>query len=208
MENHHTKQIFKDAAIVTGGSRGIGQAVAHGFAQAGASPALGSVLDSDERLWDTIMNLNLKGVYFFSQACARVMKNQGGGKIINIASIDGFNPEPLVSIYSISKAGARMITKAFAAELAPYNVQVNTIAPGPVSTKMMNSHWSHLPPEEAKKAKEAMENSLPMHRMGQPDEIVGGAIYLASEASSFTTGTELIIDGGVLLTPVLIAEET
>ena len=262
-------QLKDKVAVVTGGSRGIGQAIAYGFAKAGArvivtsrkaqdleetvaeikafggeaialpahlgrmaeiqrvvdtvkdtygridilvnnagaSPALGSVLESDERLWDTIMNLNLKGVYFFSQACARIMKNQGGGKIINIASIDGHTPEPLVSVYSISKAGVRMISKAFASELAPYNIQVNTIAPGPISTKMMNSHWSHLPPEEAKKAKAAMEMNFPMHRMGQPDELVGAAIYLASEASSFTTGTEIVIDGGVLLAPVLTPEE-
>ncbi|MBU4319321.1 MAG: glucose 1-dehydrogenase [Proteobacteria bacterium] len=262
-------QLKDKVAVVSGGSRGIGQAIAYGFANAGAkvvvtsrkahdleetaaeikalggealvlpahlgkmeeiqrvvdtvvdtygridilannagaSPALGSVLESDERLWDTIMSLNLKGVYFLSQACARIMKKQGGGKIINIASIDGFNPEPLVSVYSISKAGVRMITKAFASELAPHNIQVNTIAPGPISTKMMNSHWSHLSPEEGKKGKEAMEKSFPMQRMGQPDEIVGAAIYLASEASSFTTGTEIVIDGGVLLTPVLTAEQ-
>ena len=72
---------------------------------AGASPAMASVLDTDERLWDTIMNVNLKGLYFMSQACAKVMKEQGGGKIINVASVDGFKPEPGVSVYSISKAG-------------------------------------------------------------------------------------------------------
>jgi NAD(P)-dependent dehydrogenase (short-subunit alcohol dehydrogenase family) len=255
-------------AIVTGGSRGIGQGIAFGFAKAGArvvvtsrkaqdleatakeirsfggealvipahlgkpeeiqrvvdavmakygridilvnnagaSPAMGTVLDSDERLWDTVMNLNMKGLYFLSQACARIMKNQGGGKIINVASIDGFKPEPFVSIYSISKAGVRMITKAFAAELAPYNIQVNTIAPGPVKTKMMDSHWSNLSPEEARKAKEALEKILPMHRLGHPDDIAGAAVYLASEASSYTTGTEIIIDGGVLQSTMIIAE--
>ena len=145
-------------------------------------------------------------MYFLSQACARIMKNQGGGKIINVASIDGFKPEPFVSVYSISKAGVRMITKAFAAELAPYNIQVNTIAPGPISTKMMDSHWSNLSPEEAKKAKEGLEKLLPMHRIGHPDDIAGAAIYLASAASSYTTGTEIIIDGGVLLSTILIAE--
>ena len=98
------------------------------------------------------MNLNLKGLYFTSQAVAKVMKKQGGGKIINIASIDGIKPEPGVSIYNISKAGVRMITSAFAVELAPFNIQVNTIAPGPISTKLLDSHWSHLPPEEFKKA--------------------------------------------------------
>jgi NAD(P)-dependent dehydrogenase (short-subunit alcohol dehydrogenase family) len=173
---------------------------------AGASPAMGSVLDSDERLWDTVMNLNMKGLYFTSQAVARIMKKQGGGKIINLASIDGFIPEPTVSVYSISKAGVRMITRAFALELAPYNIRVNTIAPGPISTKMLNSHWFHLPPEEAQKQQEAMGKMTPLGRVGQPDEIVGAAVYLASEASSYTTGAEILVDGGVLqgkgLTPV------
>lgn len=166
---------------------------------AGASPAMGGVLESDERLWDTIMNLNLRGLYFTSQAVAKVMKKQGRGKIINIASVDGFKPEPMVSVYSISKAGVRMITKAFAMELAPYNIQVNAIAPGPISTKMLNSHWFHLPPEEAKRQKEAMAKSTPMGRIGEPDEIAGAAVYLASDASSYTTGAEIIIDGGTLL---------
>ncbi len=248
-------------ALVTGGSRGIGQAIAFGFAKAGAkvvitsrkaqdleatasemtaigcevlvlpahlgkieeirrvvdtvvekfgridilvnnagaSPAMGSVLESDERLWDTIMNLNLKAVYFMSQTAAKVMKKQGGGKIINIASIDGFTPEPGVSIYSVSKAGVRMITKAFAKELAACNIQVNAIAPGPISTKMMNSHWAHLSPAEAKKQKEEMCKRLPTCRIGEPDEIAGAAIYLASDASSYTTGTEIVIDGALIV---------
>jgi NAD(P)-dependent dehydrogenase (short-subunit alcohol dehydrogenase family) len=252
-------------AIVTGGGRGIGKAIAQGFAKAGAkvaitsrkindleataaeieafggvafpvqshlgkmeeigkmvgavadkfgridvlvnnagtSPAMGSVLDSDERLWETIMNLNLKGLYFTSQAVARIMKEQGSGKIINIASIDGFKPEPGVSVYSISKAGVRMITKAFAMELAPFNIQVNTIAPGPISTKMLDSRWFHLPPEEAKKQKETMARMTPMGRIGEPDDIAGAAIYLASDASGYTTGAEIVIDGGALLTPAV-----
>jgi NAD(P)-dependent dehydrogenase (short-subunit alcohol dehydrogenase family) len=173
---------------------------------AGASPAMGSVLDSDERLWDTIMNLNLKGVYFVSQVVAKIMKKHGSGKIINIASVDGFNPEPGVSVYSVSKAGVRMITRAFARELASFNIQVNAIAPGPISTKMMNSHWFHLSPEEAKKAKAELEKILPTGRIGLPDEIAGAAVYLASDASSYTTGTEIIIDGGMLLGSTLAVE--
>jgi len=166
---------------------------------AGASPAMASVLESDERLWETVMNVNMKGMYFTSQAVANIMKKQGSGKIINVASIDGFKPEPVVSIYSISKAGARMITKAFAVELIPYNIQVNTIAPGPIETKMMNSHWAHLPPEEAKKTHEMVSKMLPTGRIGDPDEIAGAAIYLASDASSYTTGSEIVIDGGLLI---------
>jgi len=247
-------------AIVTGGGRGIGKAIAQGFAKAGArvaitsrkmndleataaeikafggeafpvpahlgkmeeinrmvgavmdrfgridilvnnagtAPAMADVLDSEERLWEAIINLNLKGLYFTSQAVARIMKKQGHGKIINIASIDGFKPEPGVSVYSVSKAGVRMVTRAFALELAPFNIQVNTIAPGPISTKMLDSHWFHLPPEEAKKQKEAMAKMMPMGRIGEPEEIAGAAIYLASDASSFTTGAEIVIDGGIL----------
>jgi NAD(P)-dependent dehydrogenase (short-subunit alcohol dehydrogenase family) len=165
---------------------------------AGASPAMASVLDADERLWETIMNLNLKGLYFTSQAVARIMKKQGRGKIINVASVDGFRPELGVSVYSISKAAVRMVTRAFSIELAPFNIQVNTIAPGPISTKMLDSHWFHLPSEEAKRQKQEMAKMTPMGRIGEPEEIAGAAVYLASDASSYTTGTEIVVDGGIL----------
>ena len=168
---------------------------------AGTAPALASVLDSEERLWEAIINLNLRGLYFTSQAVARIMKKQGGGKIINIASIDGFKPEPGVSIYSISKAGVRMVTKAFAMELEPFNIQVNTIAPGPINTNMLNSHWVNLTPEEAKKQKDILAEMTAMGRIGEPEEIAGAAVYLASAASSYTTGAEIVIDGGTLDAP-------
>ncbi len=248
-------------AIVTGGSRGIGKAIAQGFAKAGASvivtsrkindlqetaseitaaggeafplaanlgllddvktvvdtvvrrygkidilvnnagnaPAASTVLDTDERLWDKIMGLNLKGLFFMSQACANVMKEQGRGKIINIGSINGHNPEPGACVYSISKAGVRMVTKAFAAELAGMNIQVNSICPGPIVTKMFESQWSHLPEDEAQRHELSFGHQVPMGRIGNPDDIVGAAIYLASGASSYTTGAELLIDGGMML---------
>jgi NAD(P)-dependent dehydrogenase (short-subunit alcohol dehydrogenase family) len=100
-----------------------------------------------------------------------------------------------------------MVTQAFANELARYNIRVNTIAPGPFDTKMMNSHWFHLSPEEAKKQREDMEKEMPMGRMGNPDELVGAAIYLASDASSYTTGAEIVVDGGVLLSSLQAVED-
>jgi NAD(P)-dependent dehydrogenase (short-subunit alcohol dehydrogenase family) len=166
---------------------------------AGVAPAMGSVLESIERLWDTVMNLNLKGLYFISQEVAKVMRAKGGGSIINVSSIDGFKPEPMASIYSIAKAGVLMITKAMALELAPYKIRVNALAPGPVSTKLFDSHWFHLPPEEAKRQKDEMAKCIPLGHVGDPDEIVGGMVYLASDASSFVTGATILIDGGILL---------
>jgi len=174
---------------------------------AGASPSMGTVLDSEERLWDTIMNLNMKGLYFLSQAVARIMKEQGGGKIVNVGSINGYKPEPFVSIYSASKSGAHIISKAFAAELAPYNIQVNAIVPGPISSKMLDSHWWNLSPEEASREKQKLANLLPMKRVGTPDDIAGAAIYLASAASDYTTGAEIIIDGGASLLTKLSVDE-
>jgi NAD(P)-dependent dehydrogenase (short-subunit alcohol dehydrogenase family) len=169
---------------------------------AGTSPSMASVLDVQERLWDGVMGLNAKGLYFMSQAAARVMKKQGNGKIINISSIAGFKPDKNVSVYGISKTAVRAITNAFASELAPFNIQVNTIVPGAFDTNMMNSFWVHLSPEEAKKQKAEYEKGLPMGHIGNPDELVGAAIYFASDASSYTTGAELVIDGGNLLAAV------
>ena len=169
---------------------------------AGACPAMASVLDATERLWDTVINLNLKGYYFLGQATARIMKEQGGGKIINVASVDAHTPEPQVGIYSISKAGVVMLTKTMAQDLAPYNIRVNTISPGPVDTYLVDSHWFHLPEEEAKQQKAKFAEGVPLKRIADPDEIAGAFVYMASDASSFTTGSELCIDGGIMILPL------
>jgi NAD(P)-dependent dehydrogenase (short-subunit alcohol dehydrogenase family) len=172
---------------------------------AGTTPAVATVLDVEERLWDTVMNLNLKSLYFLSQAVARVMKNHGGGKIINISSVDAYRPEYMAGVYSISKAAVLMATKSMALELAPYHIRVNAIAPGPVSTRILDSHWFHLPEKEAKAQKAEFAKTVPLQRIADPSEMAGAAIYLASDASSFATGAILILDGGVLLgSPALV----
>lgn len=161
---------------------------------AATSPAMISALDTDESLWDAIINLNLKGLFFLSQAVARVMKEQGGGKIINVASVDGFRPEPNLGIYAISKAGVIMATKVMALEWAQYNIRVNAIAPGNVHTRFGDSRFAVVPDYQAELVKRT-----PIGRIAEPDEMVGAIIYLASRASSFTTGETLVVDGGTLI---------
>lgn len=166
---------------------------------AGTNPAMASVLESDERLWDSIVNLNLKGLYFLSQGAARIMKNHGGGSIINVASADAYKPEIMVGIYSITKAAVVMATKSMAAELAQYNIRVNTVCPGPVSTRILDSHWFYLPEEEARKQKTELAKTVPLGHIAEPEELAGVMIYLASNASSYTTGAEILVDGGMML---------
>lgn len=166
---------------------------------AGTSPVIASSLDLEERAWDVVMNLNLKGLFFLSQAVARVMKDHGGGKIINVASIDAYRPEYHVGAYSISKAGVVMVTKVMAAELAQYNIRVNCVAPGAVETRIYDSHWFNVPEEQMKKEKAEVAKRIPVGHIGQPDEIAGAMIYLASDASSYMTGETILIDGGSYL---------
>ncbi|MFC1983565.1 SDR family NAD(P)-dependent oxidoreductase [Chloroflexota bacterium] len=162
---------------------------------AGTNPAWTLALDADERLWNSIMDLNLKGLFFLSQAVARVMKEQGGGTIINVASMDGFRPEPNIGIYAISKAGVMMATKVMAREWAQYNIRVNAIAPGNVHTRLGDSRFAVVPEYENE-----IITRTPLGRIAEPGDMVGAMIYLASDASSFVTGETLVVDGGVLLT--------
>ncbi|MBN1643328.1 MAG: 3-oxoacyl-ACP reductase FabG [Dehalococcoidales bacterium] len=157
------------------------------------------VLDVKEELWDAIMNLNLKGLFFLSQAAARVMKEHGGGKIINVSSVDGYKPEPDIGVYSISKAAVIMATKVMALDLAKYNIRVNGIAPGLIDTRLLNSKYQTLSEAEAKKQKEETLKLIPAGRIGTPREIADAMIFLASDASSYVTGQTFIVDGGFLI---------
>jgi NAD(P)-dependent dehydrogenase (short-subunit alcohol dehydrogenase family) len=162
---------------------------------AGISPSLTSSLETDERLWDSIMNLNLKGLFFLSQAVAKVMKEHDGGKIINVASIDGFRPEANIGPYAISKAGDIMVTKVMVLELAQYSIRVNTIAPGNVHPRLGDSRFLAMPEYEGE-----MIKRTPLGRIADPDDMVGAMIYLASDASSLVTGVCIVVAGGIFLT--------
>jgi NAD(P)-dependent dehydrogenase (short-subunit alcohol dehydrogenase family) len=159
---------------------------------AATNPTMASAIDVDERAWDSIMNLNLKGLFFLSQAVARVMREKGGGKIINVSSAAGTTPD-ILPLYSISKAGVNMATKVMAQQWAQYNIRVNAIAPGLTKTRFSEALWKN--PDILKMAM----SKTPMGRPADPEEMVGAIIYLASDASSYVTGQIIAIDGGITI---------
>jgi NAD(P)-dependent dehydrogenase (short-subunit alcohol dehydrogenase family) len=159
---------------------------------AATNPSMASALDIDDRAWDSIMNLNLKGLFFLSQAVAKIMKEKGGGKIINIASIAGISPD-ILPVYSISKAGVIMATKVMAQQWAQYNIRANTVAPGLTKTKFSEALWGN--PDILNMAM----SRTPLARPAEPEEMVGAIIYLASDASSYVTGQVIAVDGGVTI---------
>jgi NAD(P)-dependent dehydrogenase (short-subunit alcohol dehydrogenase family) len=159
---------------------------------AGTNPTMDSALDVQERAWDAIMNLNLKGLFFLSQAVARLMKEKGGGKIINVSSVAGISPD-LLPVYSISKAAVIMATKVMAQQWAQYGIRVNAIAPGLTKTRFSEALWGN--PDILKMAM----SHTPMARVAEPEEMAGAIVYLASDASSYVTGQTLAIDGGATI---------
>lgn len=157
---------------------------------AGTNPVFGPLLESEERAWDHIMSVNLKGYFLMSRAVAKTMIAQKKGSIINVASLAGLRPLAGLGIYSISKAGVIMLTRALAAELGQHSIRVNALAPGVIQTKFSEALWGN--PEILRRA---VENSA-LGRIGQPEEIAGAALYLASDASSYVSGQTVVLNGG------------
>jgi NAD(P)-dependent dehydrogenase (short-subunit alcohol dehydrogenase family) len=157
---------------------------------AGTNPTFGSVFDVEEGVWDVITGLNLKGYFFLSQAVGKIMRDKGGGNIINIASTAGITPEIGLGVYSISKAGVIMLTQVLAQEWGQYNIRVNAIAPGVVKTRFSSLLWGT--PEIRKRT----EDSTALGRIAEPEEVVGAVLFLASQASSYITGQTIVLDGG------------
>lgn len=160
---------------------------------AATNPHFGPILTSDESHWDKILDVNVKGYFRLIKACVPSMQARGGGKIINLASIAGKAPLSGMGIYSVSKAAVLMLTEVLAVELAADNIQVNAIAPGFVKTAFSRAIWDDPDLHDATVAR------IPQRRIANVDEITGMALYLASSASSFTTGATILIDGGQLL---------
>ncbi|HIE16593.1 MAG TPA: SDR family oxidoreductase [Dehalococcoidia bacterium] len=144
--------------------------------------------------WDAIIRENLKSVFLCSQSAARVMIQQKRGAIVNIASVAGIDAYVFNAAYGAAKAGIMHLTKTMAVDLARHNIRVNAIAPGYIATEgMLQLFGAH--PEAVKQ--------IPLARLGRPEDIVGGVIYLASDASLYVTGETLVIDGGLTIKPSL-----
>lgn len=150
------------------------------------------LLEYKEEDWDTVMDLNLNSVYFLSQEAAKVMVEQRSGKIINIASMLTFQGGKFVPPYTASKHGVAGVTKAFANELAEYNVQINAIAPGYVATA------NTAPIRADEKRNTEILSRIPAGRWAAPADLMGAVVFLASSASNYVNGHILAVDGGWL----------
>jgi len=150
------------------------------------------VVEVEEAEYDRVMDTNLKGAYFASRAVAPTMMRQGSGKIVNIASATSFVGLSKVTVYAASKGGLLQMTRAMAAEWAPHNIQVNAVAPGFIRTDFNTTLW------ENRALYDWVVGNTPAGRLGTPDDVVGAALFLASDAASFITGQAIVVDGGFL----------
>ena len=158
---------------------------------AAANPYYGPILNSEDSHWDKIFDVNVKGYFNFAKACSETMIANNSGKIINVASIAAKTPLEGLGVYNISKAAVVMLTKVLAKELGEHNINVNTLAPGIIKTDFSKALW------ENEDTYSKIVKSIPKGKMGSPDDISGMALYLASEASDFVTGSIFTVDGGI-----------
>ena len=160
---------------------------------AAANPYFGHILDTDVMAFQKTTDVNIRGYFFMCVEGGKLMKANGGGSIINVASVNGVIPGSLQGIYSITKASVISMTKAFAKECAQMGIRVNALLPGATETKFAATLVKN--PAILEKALE----HIPMNRIAEPDEMAGTVLYLASDASSYTTGACINVDGGYLL---------
>jgi NAD(P)-dependent dehydrogenase (short-subunit alcohol dehydrogenase family) len=163
---------------------------------AGTSLHFGPLLSADQGAWDKTFEVNLKGYFELARAVATHLLERGApGSIINIASIAALAAAPMQGIYGMTKAAVVSMTQTLAFELGSANIRVNAIAPGLIKTRLSDALVSNPG------VLDRMVSATPLGRFAMPEEIAGGALYLASDAASFVTGHTLVIDGGIAISP-------
>ena len=161
---------------------------------AAANPVFGPIQNTEERAFDKIIDVNLKGPFELCKKAYPILKQRGGGSIMHISSIGGLTPERGIGIYSVSKAGLINLTKAMAQDWGADNIRVNAICPGLIKTKFSEALWGNEP------ILERFLQHIPLNRVGTSDDIAGLAVYLASDAAAYCTGGVYLIDGGYAAT--------
>lgn len=164
---------------------------------AATNPHFGPLLSADEGQWDKILDTNTKAAFRVCKVTVPHLEAQGGGKIINLVSAAGLQPSPGMGVYGISKAALIMLTRQLAMELGSANIQVNAIAPGVVKTRFSQLLW------QTPQIADGILARMPLGRFGEPEDVAGLALYLASPASDYVTGGVFVIDGGLTVSPVM-----
>ncbi|WP_435980375.1 SDR family oxidoreductase [Psychrobacter sp. DM4] len=159
---------------------------------AAANPYYGHILNTDLAAFEKTVDVNIRGYFFMSTTAGQMMAEQGGGVILNTASVNGIVAGDKQGIYSITKAAVISMTKSFAKECGPLNIRVNALLPGLTDTKFASALTTN-----DKVLKMAL-HAIPLGRVADPDEMAGTVLYLVSDASSYTTGACILVDGGML----------
>ncbi|MQQ99233.1 SDR family oxidoreductase [Glaciimonas soli] len=160
---------------------------------AATNPYFGHILDTNLAVYNKTVDVNIRGYFFMSVEAGKLMKENGGGAIVNTASINALQPGDMQGIYSITKAAVVNMTKAFAKECAPLGIRVNALLPGITKTKFAGALF------ESEKIYQSVIAHVPMGRHAEPREMAGTVLYLVSDAASYTTGECIVVDGGLTL---------
>lgn len=190
------RRAFAFAVDVSDGA-GVDSAIAAAHASLGGVDVLlnaaghnlrGPMLDFPTDDFDRLLAVHVRGAFLTCRAAGRLMRDRGRGAIVNIASMTAHVGAANIAPYTAAKAGVLQLTRSFALEMAPHGVRVNAISPGYIDTPMTRNHT-----EETRRR---VEVTTPLGRFGSPGELVGAAVFLASDAASFVTGTTIVVDGG------------
>ena len=160
---------------------------------AAANPYFGHILDTDLGAFNKTVEVNIRGYFFMSIEAGKLMREHGGGAIVNTASVNGLQPGPMQGIYSITKAAVINMTKAFAKECAPLGIRCNALLPGLTKTRFAGALFT-----QDEIYQEAIKG-IPMGRHADPDEMAGTVLYLVSNAASYTNGECIVVDGGMTI---------